>query len=147
MAGWNNAAEWKLGEDGYYVKKDDRQSVYRTSSGTFSFTTPCTPKTFKNLLSRGDCKVRLFLTGGPSGDLRFEITDARIRRQRDGQPDASTSFPKIADQMTIQVRVTSERATVSINGKLADSVDGDYTKGRFGINSVSMLKDFRYSAN
>lgn len=147
MSGWNNAVEWKLGEDGYYVKKDDRQSVYRTSSGTFSFTTPCTPKKLTNLFSRGDCTVRLFLTGSASGELRFEITDSKIKRQGDGRPEATKSFPKIAEQMTILVRVTPERATVSVNGKLADSVDGDYTKGRFGINSVSMLKDFRYSPN
>jgi hypothetical protein len=145
MSGWANAKEWKLESNGYYVKKDDSQSVYNSPPGSFDFKTPCKARRF---LSRGDCKVIVFLTGSERGDLRFEITDDKVRR-REGQRLAEKQLASriAAGEMRVRVQVTSSRTTLEVNGREVDSVEGDYTKGRFGINSVDEMKDFKYTPN
>lgn len=144
MSGWRNSLEWNRRSDGYYVKNNDKQSLYQTAAGNFSFTTPCKAKKVFGV-DVGDCKVVVFLRGSEQGELRFEITDAKVKRK--GKQVTERSFAKITGEMQIRVRATKERTVLEVNGKEVDSVEGDHTNGRFGIDSVKEMKDFKYSPN
>ncbi len=146
MSGWNNAPEWKLSPNGYYVKKGNAQSTYSTSAaGTFSFTVPCSTKRILGM--GGDCKSRIFLIGSPQGDLSFDITESKIRRKEGNQGEVDRPFSsKIANEMQITVRTTKSGVTLQINGTSVDSIEGDYTNARFGISQIDRMKDFQHSA-
>jgi hypothetical protein len=133
MAGFENASDWVQGENGYWQNKRTKSARHGQGAGTFSFTTPCKPKTWMFL---GDCKTVAYLTNGPS----FEITDNKVKRG-----GKSKSFPKISEEMRVKVIVTLKRTTLEVNGQEVDFIDGDYTKGQFGVRSVEFMKDFRYT--
>jgi hypothetical protein len=143
MTGWLNPTEWTA-KDGSFVKENDKASFYRTAAGTFSLTTPCNPKKW-GLIGKG-CRTTLLLRGGPSGELSFEINERSVKVRKAGKTSSDIPLDaKLEEEMRLELSVSSTATKLQVNGVPVAAVDGDYTKGNFGVSSVKAMKDFRHS--
>ncbi len=155
MAGWDSAAQWKQDVGGSYTRESDRLTLFRTGGGTFTFETPCARGGAFLGLKGGGCRTDVYVNYMDGRNfIKFEVTKDKITRKvrRDGVETTvgRNHGVKLDGGMKLQITVTAGTAIIELDGAKIETYENatvDLRKGRFGLERVKTINDFRHSGN